>query len=297
MAAAARAYQAAHPAEFTNASSRSVAVSRDGVLKGVIWGTLHTGYNETTIPPRSIRDRLEAADDVTVEVLYDTRSAEAQRQLIQPCLTAARRPDPAALARLDPATRNAVDALRLPRGRVEDYSLMALTYVVAQQQPQITGSNLPSGGSPDLVFTRAARQAGKPLHALERPESQIALFCTDPNDAVAATNLRLAIRRSGHEQAFRDFLNEHYRQGDVAGVLGASHWLADARDEEGLAEERRRLFGERNPAMARGIAAIMAQPGFHFVAIGAGHLAGDDGLVALLRKGGWTVARCVEDRC
>ena len=57
------------------------------------------------------------------------------------------------------------------------------------------------------------------------------------------------------------------------------------------------VFTARNAAWIPRLEAAFAQPGFHAAVFGAGHLLGEDGVVALLRARGWTVVACPNDAC
>ena len=74
-------------------------------------------------------------------------------------------------------------------------------------------------------------------------------------------------------------------------------FCSEASDAPLVAERRARMLTRRNAVMAERIEAVLAAPGFHFVAIGAAHLLGTDGVPALLQARGWTVTPCPEDRC
>ena len=295
--AAVQARIAAHPGDYSNGDARAVAVSRDGQVHGVIWGTMHTGYDDTTIPPATIRAKLDDAVDLTVETVYDNRTPEQSRQLLAPCRNAAHQADPAAFSALDPDVRAAVAELRLPSGKPEEFSLLALSYAVSAQSSELSRTGLPSGSSPDLVLTRTARDRHLPIHALERPEMQVAMLCSDPNGPIAAMLLRLAVRRRAYSSSIRQYIRASYSAGQVDRVLAAPYWLAGPQDIDALDRQRQQLLAARNGPMARRLARRLEEPGLHFVAIGAGHLIGDNGVVALLRRDGWTVAPCVNDRC
>ena len=67
--------------------------------------------------------------------------------------------------------------------------------------------------------------------------------------------------------------------------------LASAFSSGMAAEQLETLFGTRNERWLGMIEAMAADGGRGFVAVGAGHLVGKRGLVALLRKRGHTVVR------
>ena len=77
-------------------------------------------------------------------------------------------------------------------------------------------------------------------------------------------------------------------------MMATSTWLSDAADQPGLLAEHQIIFAERNISMAKRLSARFSQPGLHFAAIGAGHLIGEDGLIARLQHDGWTVTPLAE---
>ena len=287
---------AAHPADYINGDARAVTISRNGQVHGLLWGTMHTGYDDTTIPPAPIRSKFADAVDLTVETVYDNRTAEQTRQLFAPCSQSARQADPAALRAMDPDVQAAVADLRLS-AKPEEFSLLALSFAVGAQTTNLSRTSLPTGSSPDMVLTRTARDRHLPIHALERPEMQVALLCSDPNGPIAAMQLRLAVRRHAHGDPQRRYIRSSYEAGNIAQIVAADYWLADAQDVEALGRQRDMMLSTRNTRMARRISSTLEEPGLHFIAVGAGHLIGRDGLAALLQKDGWTVTPCPGDRC
>ena len=81
----------------------------------------------------------------------------------------------------------------------------------------------------------------------------------------------------------------------VAAALAA--WDADADNLRHSDRNRAALFTRRNAAWLPQLTRLFTEPGDHFVAVGAGHLMGSDGLVTLLRERGYQVAPCPGDAC
>jgi uncharacterized protein YbaP (TraB family) len=81
-------------------------------------------------------------------------------------------------------------------------------------------------------------------------------------------------------------LTDLWQAGDVDGI--ARDFDAEMRATPLL---RERLLVARNKRWADWIAGIMARPGKVFIAVGAGHLGGPDGLLAQLRARGLAVEK------
>lgn len=89
-----------------------------------------------------------------------------------------------------------------------------------------------------------------------------------------------------------------YGRGQVAkAVAGLETWQSDSDDLARADRQRAAILTDRNLAWIPRLEAIFAEPGLHFVAFGAAHLLGEDGVVALLRRRGWTVSPCPKDDC
>ena len=291
---------AAHPEWYSFGESRAVLIVRDGVPRGLIWGTMHVDYDSDTVLPRPIRDRFAEASSLSVE--YDLgRMSQADRQKYRRQFQdAMAQPDPAALARLDPQTRAALDAAGLPPGSVSRHSLLGLSRLVSARASRgVPRPTLPTIDVVDGLLARFARNRGIPVHSLEDAGQPLDVsYDGDPNGPDAARELRAALRCAGDTRDFARWLKAAYARGRVAEMSAAAYgFCSEPSDAATLAAYRTRLLTRRNAVMADRIEAVLAEPGFHFVAIGAAHLLGTDGVPALLHARGWTVTPCPEDRC
>ena len=143
----------------------------------------------------------------------------------------------------------------------------------------------------DIVLARMAAKQGKPVHELESISEQVDIF-----DGMTEADQVALLRHA---------VDNHDRMPKVTGRL-IEAWLA--RDlaalwrigQEGVGESeearrldrvfRGRLLTERNTRMAERLEPRLKE-GSAFVAIGALHLYGNDGVLALLQRRGWRVSR------
>lgn len=294
---AAAAEMARHPAWYTNGNARSFLVSRDGQPRALLWGTIHVGYSGDTVLPRAMRDRFNEATDLTVEVALDRITPTDRRILTEALQRAVRTADPASLAQLDAGTRSALDA-KLPSGSTGRFSLMGLTYLLAARAQAEAAGPLPTVGFVDLNLMGFARSRGIPVHGLEQPAVQLAALFSDPNGPDAAAGLRQALRRQQDQRDFTSWVRSTYGRGQVSEAVAALiAWQAGPDDLSRAERQRQATLTDRNAAWIPQLETIFGIPGLHFVAFGAGHLTGEDGVVALLRRRGWTVSPCPGDAC
>ncbi len=126
---------------------------------------------------------------------------------------------------------------------------------------------------------------GKPVAELEGMARQLGLFDSLPEPAQRAL-LAAVVADADYAGGDAAKLAEEWRNGDIVAIARETHqgMMADP-------ELRQVLYVQRNHDWARAIADELAAGNHPFVAVGAAHMAGADGLPAMLATRGFTVTR------
>ena len=229
---------------------------------------------------RRLTGRLTDADLIVVEVANvrdDAAMASAfagmSRSAAQPPLS----------ARIPPGLQAAL-AARLRETGMDDTQFADIeTWAAAL----MLARNARSGLSPKHGIDKAVLDAapGKKVEELEGVNAQLAMFDglpeTEQRDLLAAV-----VRDGGDAGQDSAALAKAWRLGDMQAIETETRRgvLADP-------QLREAMFGRRNRAWTLRITALLESGKRPFIAVGAAHMAGSDGLVALLQARGWTVKR------
>jgi uncharacterized protein len=143
------------------------------------------------------------------------------------------------------------------------------------------------GFDPDLGldkhFYDLAKEMGKPVQGLETAAYQISRFDTmtmEQQDHMLAETLK----ELDTEVSSVNKLGEAWKAGDVPAVERVV--LADLKSDPVMYQ---RLLVERNRNWMPKIEALFARKGHALVVVGAAHLVGPDGLLAMLKAKGYTI--------
>jgi len=159
-------------------------------------------------------------------------------------------------------------------------ALISLTQIVFQK----SGFD-PTEGVEAAVLEQAAREGDK-LAYLETAASQIkALASLDGDDMLA--NFDTTIDQFSEFDQITARLLDAWRTGDIEGI--EEDILVPLREASPGAYDA--LFTKRNTAWTALIEEIIAGEGDYFIAVGAGHLVGDESVINMLRAKGLAVER------
>lgn len=143
----------------------------------------------------------------------------------------------------------------------------------------------------DKYFLTLARDQ-KPILELENLDDQIRLFA-QLNDADQLQFLQTTLDNFAKGEATLNALAEAWYQGDenalYEGIFGAFRIEKIGQKLYPL------IFVERNTQMATTIVTYITSSKKVFLIVGVGHMLGEDGLVALLKKKGYRVTKIVPD--
>jgi uncharacterized protein len=163
--------------------------------------------------------------------------------------------------------------------------------VVHQLKPWVVVAMLsmpkPSGGVIlDLVLYQKAAGQGKPTSGLESAAEQLAVFeGLSLQDQIEL--LKMTLKSLPSQQQMFEKLIEAYAADDLERIAG----IAQLNHEQSRSASARRfmtrLNDDRNLRMVRRIIPYLEQ-GNSFIAVGALHLAGPQGIVTLLEDKGYT---------
>jgi uncharacterized protein YbaP (TraB family) len=133
----------------------------------------------------------------------------------------------------------------------------------------------------EMEFVKMARDQQKPVRGLEKLEDQVAVFDSIPVSEQAGMIMDVVRNYNAQKTDFHRLI-EVYKSQDIDSLYKMVEESPDTKVNQDL------LLFSRNRKWIPIISNALRQ-GPCFVAVGAGHLGGPQGLIALLRKQGYTV--------
>jgi len=150
---------------------------------------------------------------------------------------------------------------------------------------QFRDMGLKTGEGVEMVLRQAFTSQGKTVGELETNREQLSFFDGLP-EAAQRVLLEGAIEEPKSMTDEFDRMLSSWARGDVHDIAKTfNETLAVSPDL------REALLRRRNENWSRWVEQRMAKPGSVMIAVGAGHLAGNDSLVDMLKRGGYTVRR------
>lgn len=180
------------------------------------------------------------------------------------------------------------DEIGLPLGFLSKIKPMFLTILAGEDMENMDASGGFGFGGDDiksyeLELTDRAKSQEKPIEGLETAEFQMSLFDSIPYSAQAqmlVETIQSEKDTTSSDDTFEQMIKLYLDQ-DIAGMQSM---ISD--DPAGLGNYEDLLLLKRNRNWIP-LIEDMIKEGTTFFAVGAGHLGGEEGVIALLRKAGY----------
>ena len=257
-------------------------IEGDGAPASHVFGTVHLADARVSSLPGAVAQALDQARSLTVEAGLDPSGILllANRMVFDD----GRDLPGVAGAELFDRAATLTAGLGLPEPVLRQFRPWAVA-ILLSVPPQDPSNVL------DLVLERRAAEQGKPVHQLESMNEQIAVLeGLSQEDQVAL--LRQAVDEYERMPRTISRVVDAYLARDLAGIWRISQERVGAGEDERRLNEvfTRRLLHERNVRMAERAEPRLREGGA-FIAVGALHLYGSTGVLALLARRGWRVTR------
>ncbi|HEY0121983.1 MAG TPA: TraB/GumN family protein, partial [Rhizobium sp.] len=267
-------------------------VEKPGLKPSWLLGTMHVSDTRVTTMPKGAAEASAAADTIVVEsdeILDDKKAAAAL--FINPSLTML--PDGGTIGQhLSPEDNAKLEAGLKQRG----VPLAAVSHMqpwLISSSFQMTGCEIRRKASGvkflDQKLAADAAANGKQVKGLETLAEQAKAMSDLPIE-LHLKSLLQTLELGDRINDINETMTDLYLAGNIGAILPM---LKDVDPDQKLSDDdasafEQRIILDRNKVMAERAAPILAK-GNTFMAVGALHLVGDEGLVALLRKQGFTV--------
>lgn len=265
-------------------------IEKDGIAPSYLLGTMHVTDPRVTAMPEAARAPYAAAQTIVIEstdVLDDKKTAAALLG----------RPDLTMLSdgKTIESLLNKEDAATLEAGlKSRGIPLVA----VARMQPWLISSfvALPACETArkqsgviflDKKIALDAQKEGREVLGLETMTEQLQAMAELPVE-FHLKGLIETLALGDRMQDVFETMTELYLQGKVGSITPMLKAAVPGENGDGYATFEERLILDRNHVMADRVAPIL-EKGNVFVAVGALHLPGDQGVVSLLRAKGYKV--------
>jgi uncharacterized protein YbaP (TraB family) len=250
-----------------------------------LFGTFHALDGKRDWFNDEVRQAFDASDDVVLEIITPDDPADMLPSLKRFAFTPPGAPT--LTSRLSPANRvrlaAALTKYKLPVTALDRYKPFFASITLATIQFGSMGMG--AGQGAEAVIRQAVKASGKHLDAVETVDQQFAMLDALP-EAEQMRLLEATLKDVGTAAKEIAAMLDAWHRGDAKTVAKAIQ--ASDKDSPQL---YRIMFTERNAKWAHWVDERLARPGTVFMAVGAGHLAGDRSLVALLQREGHRVTR------
>lgn len=269
------------------AQPRDTAVQQTGLLWRIeradlrpsyIFGTIHSDDPRVLQLPGVITQKLKEADSFVAELKLDTASTRAASRLMF-------LPPGQTLESLigRPRYQKCIELLSrfdIPAAAVQRMKPWAVMIILSMPKPE-------SGTVLDERLYQQAQSQGKKTYGLETNREQVAIFesFSLPQQIVMLDD---AIKEFDQLPTIFEQLVRFYLQRDLTGLERISDKYMLQGDRKIAQSFKQRALLERNHRMVRRMKSRL-QEGNSFIAVGALHLPGEEGILRLLQKEGYRV--------
>ena len=256
-------------------------VVRDGDTEITLFGTIHALPAGTNWSSPAVAARYDAADTLVLEAILPDDPQTLMPLITQIGMPPGLKPMAQRLPAVAlPKITAAAVAAGVPMAALDRMESWLAAVTLGDAALQGMGVNAAAGVEAQL--TARARAQAKPIIGLETAEQQLRFFDGLPQ-ADQTAMLLATLDDVADAKGDMTRMLTLWQAGDVDAI--ARDFDTDMRATPLL---RQRLLVARNLRWADWLAGVMQRPGKVFVAVGAGHLGGPDGLLALLRARGLT---------
>jgi uncharacterized protein len=274
---------AASAAPATTDADPAMWVIRDADTTIYLFGTMHMVRPGLTWFDEAVADAFNASTELRVEVNLPAEMA----QMGPAMMTAATNGTGTLTSRMTEVQRTeyvaAMERLGVPYQQLEQFDAWFVSLQFVLQLTQRAGLS-PENGA-DGILLAAAQRRGMTITAFESGADQVGFLDSMP-ESEQIDGLLMILRDMPAAVSYFNRLSDAWSSGDVDASLA----LINEARTSGPAQHRI-MFTDRNRRWADSIEQRMQQPGTVFVAVGAGHLVGDDSVQAFLAQRGITATR------
>lgn len=276
----------ANPAPLPDADPAIWVVS-DPDTTVYLFGTFHALDGKSDWFNEEVKSAFDKADEIVLELPTLEDKAALQPVIMKYALDTSGKP---LSGRLSPAAREkytkALAELGAPPTAFDQFKpfFAALTLVMAGAQKM----GLSADNGAEAVITKAAKASDKPVSGLETVDYQMSLFA-NMSEQAQLTMLEQTLDQLDQLTTLFTQMNDHWTRGDADGFAKLINEM-----NVQSPEAYKLLLTDRNANWAEWVSKRLDQPGTVFVAVGAGHLAGQDSVQQLLAKRGIKSARVTQ---
>jgi len=250
--------------------------------KAWLFGTIHALDG----PVKWRSGKVARAFDGSQAVVVEVAGLDNDEAMAQTFAKLAQTPgQPPLSERVSPDLRDELESA-LAAGKLKDTGFASVeTWAAALTLARAGNDALEAKYGVDRALIEAAHEDGRQVIELEGADSQLRLF-DQLDESAQRVLLDAVVRDAAASSGEAARLAKAWRGGDMAAI--------EAETSRGILSDpglRTILFTMRNEAWAARLTQIMAEGQTPFVAVGAAHMAGADGLPAMLEARGYSVKR------
>ena len=273
---------AAAPAATTDADP-ALWVVKDDDTTIYLFGTVHVLRPGLSWFDEAVKTAFDASDEVVLELVMPD-DATAQAAVMKHAVNTSGTTLTAILPEDERAAYlQSLTNIGVPPAALDQYQPWFAATNLSIMTLMKAGYDANSGA--EKVITAAAKEAGKPVSGLETMDQQLGFFSGLSKDSQIAL-LTSTVEELPNATKMTDDMVAKWGAGDPQGL---GELMNESLRE--TPELSKVLLADRNARWAEWINTRMAKPGTVFIAVGAGHLAGDDSVQTMLAKRKLTATR------
>ncbi len=272
------------PAAATVDADPALWVVKDDDTTIYLFGSVHVLKPGLSWFDEAVKDAFDKSDQLMLELVMPEDQSAVAKTMMPLAMDTTGKTLPSRLSAEElKAYQAAMTNLGLPANAFDNFEPWFPAMTLSVLPLTKLGYDPEQGAEKQL--TAAAKAAGKPIAGFETLEEQLGFFDTLP-EASQVAFLNAVVRDIDTLGPMLDKMVGQWAKGDPEALAQSMNESMEATPE--LAKT---LLWDRNARWADAIKTRMDQPGTVFVAVGAGHLAGDKSVQDYLKARGLTATR------